>query len=181
MREIFILLIAIFLMFVSGCSPTLSTSTPDGLPRDGGAETGYPPPMVDATLSYPAPAESGYPAPQAALPSVNTKMEIVPFRIQKPIDSGATEVRGTGPKGISIILSDVTMADSFLAKTTIQANGEFVFVVPALEAGHRIGIKLGDLSGTEWANEPFDNEGFFGDEAKLIPEMAFYYDTAMVR
>lgn len=188
MKKTFILFISIFLVVTVGCSPSLSKVTPTGFPTNADSSASYPGPVIEIHPSYPAPQEvsdNAYPAPQELEQEVITadtrREDIVPFQLKKPITAGMTEVRGTGPKGVPIILSDVTMADTFLAETTVQDNGEFVFVVPPLEPGHRIGVKISDLTGTEWADEPFISEGFFGDEAMLVPQIAFYYDTFMVR
>lgn len=103
------------------------------------------------------------------------------FRLQKPIYAGTTQVRGTGPAGVPIFLMDITKMGLPLAETVIDANGQFVFDLPAaLEANHRIGILIGGLEGTQWKPEDFYPRRYYGDEARQIPQIGFFHDTALV-
>ncbi len=106
---------------------------------------------------------------------------VTPFRLDKPIVAGATQISGTGPAGVPIVLVDVTFMGPVLGQTTIGADGKFVFQVAALEKSHRIGVTLADLTGTKWKTEDFSDQGYQGDEAVLVPQVAFFYDTALVK
>jgi hypothetical protein len=105
----------------------------------------------------------------------------VPFKLEKPIVEGTTEVRGTGPADIPILLMDISLMGDTLADTTIQPDGTFVFTLPdPLQKDHLIGITLADLSGTIWTTNNFDNPGFEGDTPSLIPQVGYFFDTALV-
>lgn len=90
------------------------------------------------------------------------------FRLAQPIYEGATEVHGTGPAGVPIKLVDVTEMGKVLGETTISDDGNFEFHLPEpLQAGHSVGLKVGDLSGT-----PFDYDDF--------QRGSTYYDRPLV-
>ena len=87
---------------------------------------------------------------------------------------------GRGPAGVPIGLLNITFMGTMLGQTTIGEDGTFAFTVEPLEAGHRIGIVLGILDGTQWTPEYFQNSAFYGDEARSVPLVGFFYDTALV-
>ena len=113
------------------------------------------------------------------LPTASRKV-LEPIQIDKPIVASATEVTGHGPAGVPIQLHDVTFGGILLASGVIDHNGRFELKVEPLEARHRIGIALGILAGTEWTAADF-GEDSFGDEARTIPQVGFFYDTCMIR
>ena len=152
-------------------------------PAPGGEPYGPP----TAVSAYPAPATqpSGdivYPSPAeltAAAPTIDPNS--VPFRIDKPVREGDTRVTGSGPAGVPIILADVTFYGEVIMEGQIGADGKFVFDLPKpLEKGHRIGIALGVLEGTQWKQTDFTNQGYFGSEFQAVPMVGFFYDTFMV-
>ncbi len=120
---------------------------------------------------------AAYPAPSAA-PTL--RGDEVPFRLAKPIKAGATYVSGTGPAGVPIILADVTFMGAVMGQTTVGADGKFQFPVQALEANHRLGITLGDVTGTKFTLEQFYSDGYRGDGSMQVPNVGFYFDTALV-
>lgn len=121
--------------------------------------------------------ESAYPAEtEAAAEDPNA----TPFTLEKPIVAGDTFVRGTGPAGVPIIIMDVTSMGIPLGQVTIGEDGTFEVEVQPLGENYRIGIALGDLSGTDWTEESFQDDSFEGDEAKSVPLVGFFFDTAMV-
>ena len=133
-------------------------------------------------LAYPEPGfeipsgSDAYPEPgETALDS-----SIVPFRLDKPIVAGATEVSGVGPAGVPIMIVDITVMGSILGQGKIGEDGTFVIVVPVLEKDHRIGIALDNLDGTQWSPADF-TEAYTGDEAQISPMIGAFYDTALIR
>jgi hypothetical protein len=91
-------------------------------------------------------------------------------------------VTGQGPAGVPIILQDITFAGRTLASGVIEQDGRFELTLgEPLETRHRIGITLGDLSGTQWTLQDFSDERFYGDDALSVPQVGFFYDTYVVR
>ena len=159
---------------LAGCaapvSPTLVPSAVTAYPAAGGAAK---------PTSLPASTESAYPvdaAPVSPLPE-----GVKPLTIVKPVVAGATQVTGTGPAGVPIVLQDVTFMGANLSVTVVREDGTFVFELPPLERGHRIGVALGVLEGTRWKAEDFESPAYRGTEPMQVPSVGFYYDTAMVR
>jgi len=69
-----------------------------------------------------------------------------------------------------------------LGSGRINSDGTFdIPVIISLEKNHRIGIGLGDLSGTKFFIQDFQNPGYNGDEARNLPMLNFFFDTAMVQ
>jgi hypothetical protein len=134
------------------------------------AQTPYP---GDASLM----AQTPYPA-DATIPAPSGKA--IPIRLNRPVVEGATEVSGTGPVGLPILLEDVTFMGAKLAATVISPDGTFVFKVSPLEKDHRIGVAVGDLTGTPWKPEDFDNSLYWGPGSMMVPQVNFYYDTILV-
>lgn len=106
---------------------------------------------------------------------------IVPFRLNKPIFAGVDRVSGTGPAGVPIIIADVTFMGEPLGASVIGDDGTFEIRVPVLEKNHRIGIMLGDLRGTKWRVEDFYALEYRGEDPQQVPQVGFFYDTAMVQ
>ena len=100
--------------------------------------------------------------------------------MDKPIVAGASKVTGRGPANVPIQLHDITFGGTLLSSGLIDASGRFELEVEPLEARHRIGIALGNLAGTGWAETDF-GEDTFGDEARSIPQVGFFYDSCMIR
>lgn len=89
---------------------------------------------------------------------------------------------GSGPRGVPIALLDITFGGQLLALGVIDQNGRFELELEEpLEARHRIGITLGDLTGTGWQPGDFSDRKFYGDEALNVPQIGFFFDTCMIR
>jgi hypothetical protein len=104
----------------------------------------------------------------------------VPFRLDRPIVAGADVVHGTGPAGVPILIADITFMGEVLGQGTIGPDGKFTIKVKLLEAGHRIGLGLAELAGTQWKAEDFYPAEFFGPDAMQVPQVGFFHDTVMV-
>lgn len=105
----------------------------------------------------------------------------IPFCLDRPISEGMTEIRGTGPVGVPIMIVDITFMGSVMGKGRVNREGTFAITVPEIEKNRRIGLALGDLSGTEWLEEDFYLEGYNCNEPMQVPHVGFFYDTVMVR
>jgi len=105
----------------------------------------------------------------------------IPFLLDKPILAGAKEISGSGVPGVPIAILDITLMGPVLGQTTIKEDGSFVVEVSPLEAGHRVGLFLANLEGTSWKPEDFQDKGYFGEEARMVPMVGFFYDTALVK
>jgi hypothetical protein len=106
--------------------------------------------------------------------------QVYAFRLDKPIRSGTMRVTGGGPPGVPIIIVDITFGGLVLATGNIDQSGRFVFELnQPLEANHRIGLGLGNLSGTPWESIKFDSK-FYGGEPMNVPLVGFFFDTCLV-
>jgi hypothetical protein len=157
----------------------------------GQENKGYPAPQNASNLNYPAPGAAlpGYlnatnaPYPLPPTPTLNTgvAVKVVPFRINKPVPDGATQVSGTGPADIPITLADITMYGDIMGQTTIKSDGTFVFNLSTpIEKDHLIGVALSDLQGTKWVAANFNDPGFKGDAPNQVPLVGFFFDTVEV-
>ncbi|MBI3960090.1 MAG: hypothetical protein HY328_14855 [Chloroflexi bacterium] len=168
----------------------LPTSTPASAEEN---DESYPAPAAVETTaqtagpeSYPAPGEvtaalTGYPAPVEPTPETS-RIPIVPFVLERPLESGATVVRGSGPANVPIVIANVFLMGEVIGDGVIGADGRFeVTVAPPLEKGHWIGIALDELSGTDFAYEDFYAQGFRGEGAEQVPQVGFIYDSDYVR
>ncbi|GAB4527057.1 MAG: hypothetical protein Fur0018_12510 [Anaerolineales bacterium] len=87
---------------------------------------------------------------------------------------------GHGPANIPLLLVDITTMGDILAQTIVQSDGTFEFQVSPLEGQHRLGIMIGDLQIPGVKEEDFYTTEFYGDEARQIPQLGFFFDTVMV-
>ncbi len=135
----------------------------------------------DTTLPGPQPTASPVtPGVSPLASAVAAPSAVVPFRLERPIAAGATEVRGSGPAGVPIVIMDVTFMGEPLGTGTIGPDGKFVVNVKPLPDGHRIGLALGVLDGTGWKPEDFYLQGYYGPDAMQAPQVGFFHDTVMV-
>ena len=107
-------------------------------------------------------------------------IDVVQFKIERPVLPGATEVRGTGPAGVPIYIADVTFMGDLLGTGTISSDGKFVVKVQPLADGHRIGMALGILDGTRWKPADFYQPAYYGPDFMQAPQVGFFHDTVMV-
>lgn len=152
-----------------------NASTPTPTPASTESQNPYPVATNDIS-AYPALATT---VPYPVEPTLDPNA--IPFVINVPVIEGAIEVTGSGPAGVPILLEDVTFMGVLLAETTIESDGTFKFQVTALEKNHRIGIALGDLTGTRWTPEDFSSRGYHGPKAMQVPNVSFFYDTTLVQ
>ncbi len=154
-----IVMLLVALLAACGAQPT-AVPTVETTP----VPTSQPEPMLTAApttapAAYPAPSQSeipAYPEPSGvteAYPPPSGTGEVGPegpeFTITTPLLVGDMLIEGTGPAGVPIRVIDITFLGQTLGTGTIDQDGAFsVRLGVALEAGHSIGIQLGDLAGT---------------------------------
>jgi hypothetical protein len=152
-----VLLFAAVLGTVAGCRPV----TPTGGPIE----------------ADPAPL-AGDPQPPTLTP--RSGAPVTAFAIRRPVREGDTVVRGSGPAGVPVLLVDVTFMGQNLAQTVIGPEGTFELTLQPLEKNHRIGLMLGDLTGTAWSEAAFQDPAYNGTEAMQVPQVGFLFDTVLV-
>jgi hypothetical protein len=132
---------------------------------------------LDTSMSTDSPLPTG--EPPETQPG---DTEIERFQLNKPIPPGSKKVTGSGPPGVPIVLLDITFGGRLLASGVIGKQGKFELTVEEpLEARHRLGITLGDLSGTKWTPEDLSDEKLYGDDALSVPQVGFFYDTHIIQ
>jgi hypothetical protein len=184
-RSWFALVLCLTLL-LSACARQIANPSPGATARPYTNNPAYPAPGSTHGTDYPAPTPlyGQTPAPLPEYPAPTLKpgsfVAVTPFKLDKPIIAGATEVTGTGPANIPILLEDISFFGQILGQTVIREDGTFVFEVKPLEAEHRLGLTTGDLTNTKWSDANFEDPGFFGDEARLVPNIGFFYDTTNV-
>lgn len=157
------ILLLILALLLAACSRAASPTAAPPLSSPPVTQGGDTPP-------YPIETPTPEPTPEGAVPFV-----------LEAAHAGDVVVRGTGLAGVPIGLLDVTMAGTVMAQTVIRNDGTFEFQVPPLEAGHRLGILLGNLEGTGWVVEDFRHEAYFGPGVQNVPLIGFFFDTTMVQ
>jgi hypothetical protein len=166
----------------SSCAQAAIVSTP----ASAAVNPAYPTPLP-ANPSYPAPTtpsyalpDSSYPAPPASpTPRKGTDVMLVPFRIQKPVLAGTTQVTGTGPANIPVTLANLSLMGEILGETTIQPDCTYtIHLSKPLEKNTWIGITYSNLKGTQWVPNDFVNPAFRSEGAQQVPQVGFFFDTA---
>src|SRR5450432_136779 len=119
---------------------------------------------------------AGYPAVQGTqplypgvAPEPTLRGDEIPFHIAKPIMAGATTVSGTGPAGAPIVLEDVSFMGAVLGQTKVGPDGKFQFAVQPVASGDRLGVTLGDVTGTQFTQDQFYSPGYRGDGSMQVP------------
>lgn len=130
-------------------------------------------PVTDSTQSSPVAT------PTAAEISVLTGQSDVPskirFEIDRPVKAQDTVVKGSGPKGISIVLLDATHMGVELGATTIGEDGRFTINVQPLPGNIRIGIQLAEHDNAIWSDK-----SLLGPGALVLPLVGAFVDTVLV-
>jgi hypothetical protein len=174
--KIYIFVSLLFILLVGCTQGTTGTS----IPNEATLSTGYP----IISTAYPVsenPISNGYPSIEIDESSIKKPKEVTPFTFDKPLNQGDTEISGTGPKNIPIIIVDITMNGSVIGNTTVDKNGRFSLTVPALEASHRLGIRIYSPDGIAYNGLDYSGEGFQGSEPKSVPNVGYFFDTVLVR
>lgn len=175
-----------------GITACASQPTPQNIPPTE-KPASYPAPIetnlqpVQVDPAYPAPTESNLPPPPYPMPTqviiikTSSVKDIVPFRINKPVKPGANEVSGSGPANVPVILVSITVNGDLLGEGTIDANGTYTIktIRPILE-GERIGVTIGNLSGSPYTDTDFDDNRFNAEEAMFIPQIGYFFDTTFI-
>lgn len=149
-------------MIIIGCTPT------DPRPIDSPLVPTDLPVLV-SPLGQSSPLES------------SSSIDAVPFRINRPVRVGDTILTGSGPAGIQIVIVNATTMGDRIGSGVIGPDGQFSIVVLPLEANIRIGLEIGDLSGTGHLFEDFNGDVYKGEEALLLPMVGYFHDTVFVQ
>lgn len=164
-------IIIVAAIFVVGCSSTTPTSQVSPL-------------ATPATVSVePTSFDSALPTPEEASPGETVLVEGLVFSLDEPLTAGDTEVTGTGPKGIPIVIADLTLMGEVMGRGTIGPDGRFeIQIAPPLIVNHRIGVMLDAESiELEFTQEVLDQlETFKGKNAITIPRIGAVFDAASV-
>jgi hypothetical protein len=81
---------------------------------------------------------------------VSTPLPAIVFN--EPIRAGDTQVSGSGPPSLPIRLYDVGLTGDELGSGVIGKDGTFkVKLASPLRAGQRVGLALGDMTGTDFS------------------------------
>lgn len=160
MKNIFaIYIIAIFV--IVACSS--SSHTPPMNSKENRIELNIYPQSPEANLESPEP----YPNITSPYPvySITPKYQKSPrFQINLPVKSGDMIVTGNGPVDVPLLLVDISEVGEPIAETTIDKSGHFTFTLQSpLTEGHMIGLKIGDLSGTNLHYEDFLESNEYSD------------------
>jgi hypothetical protein len=149
-------------------------------------EEAYPPPVVE----IPA-AEAAYPVAPPPTPLPPTVPDSYPaaeevfaeprFRLDLPLQAGATTVSGQAPPDLALAVADVTYNGVILGTGVSDADGRFVIGVQALPEGNRVGITFAELQpGKTLTDMSFEYFPHRGEGFMNLPNVGIYFDTAMV-
>lgn len=154
----FVVLSLLVMSIITACKGSSQPSTNAAEPQtplNSEVETAYP---IDAAY----PADEGI----TAYPIVNFPDDVrrgPDFDINEPVNGGDTTLTGSGPAGVPIELVNLSQVDLVLGETIIDEDGNFIFELDEpLVSNHTLGIKLGDISGTDFNEEDFIyNENYY--------------------
>lgn len=127
---------------------------------------------------------SPLPVAESPLPVVPVLLDGPVFSINEPLSQGDTEVSGTGPQGMAIVIADITLMGEILGGGRIGSDGYFtISVEPPLIVNHRIGIMLDTrVTDIQYTEELLARlEDFRGDNAITIPHIGRIYDATSVQ
>lgn len=148
--------------FVAGFVLLLSTIT-----CAGPAPEKSPVSVSPLTSPIEAPSTSSHAPPPTVRPE---------FILDEPLKAESTMVTGAGPANVPIKVVDITRMGRELGTGVIGSDGNFAIEVSPLIQGDRIGIMLGDVTGTDI--DPADYSK--GESYSDIPMIGVVFDTAMV-
>lgn len=180
-------LVLLLLLAACGSAP-VADQTQQNAPSEEAypAATAVPEEPADPTGSYP-PAASPTPLPTATMPAEYPADEpaeqfLEPrFRLDLPLQPGATLVTGQAPPGLALIVADVTYNGEVLGSGVVGDDARFSIEVASLRPGNRVGITFGEieegLSLVDMAEKYYQyrGEGFIN-----IPNVGIFFDSALV-
>lgn len=165
------LLLLTSLLFLQSCTAPTSNqgdpNDPDIPETEAGTDIAYPIRDINDSpqSSYPI-TESEPMYPQGPV-----------FSINEPLRGGENTVTGTGPANVPIILVDVSEIGLTLGETIIESNGTFTFTLSKpLLTGHIIGIKLGNIEGTDLS----ENDFMYSETYYERPYVGILFDLVVV-
>jgi hypothetical protein len=189
MRSILVLVICMALV-LTGCSATSPEVTPSPQVPTAATVTSAATAAAETpqTTAYPAPS-GGYPDPAASgnvypEPAASTNGYPAPvlkegpeFTFVEPVKASDAQVKGTGGPKVPLRLVDITAGGATLAETVVGADGNFTFEVGGkLVSGNRLGLMLGDTTGTGLKPEDFISGPGYQD----MPFMGVIFDNTPI-
>ena len=150
-NKFFVLVIGVALTLF-GCRSTPDSSAGYPINNQTNSNPGGAYPVSQPLSTQPA---SGYPG--GALSPVPTSANAgkLVFTLD-PIHAGDAHVTGTGPAHLPIRIIDLSRAGAEIGTSLIDDKGRFdIAISPPAVGGYRIGITLGDLTGTKYHIEDF--------------------------
>jgi len=155
----YVTFLSLSLILIASCTSTTLTPTEEG------------PPTVVSPLVSPLTSPIHVPPPPTS-----TLVMGPSFTLDQPLRAGSTVVTGQGPPGVPIVVVDITRMGRELGSGTIGPDGRFSIEVSPLPEGDRVGIMLGEVTGTDVDPDNFlRGEGYFD-----IPMVGILFDAAMV-
>ncbi len=146
-------LVCIVLILLSACSKPTTGVSPLASPLQNQIQSPVMTPVLTATPSLP------------------------PLKLDEPLYAGATQVSGTGPAGVPIIIMDIS-AMSAIGSGEVDEKGEFVVEVsPALVSPNLVGIMFDDARTSPYPKETLPCVGTCRDQ----PLIGLLFDRVVVK
>jgi hypothetical protein len=138
-----------------------------------------------AVSSIETPIHAVSPLSSIQTPVVSEEEILGPKFAFDSLKAGDLHVTGQGPRGIPIIIVDVSLTGKNLGEGFINSEGYFdISLSEALIEGHRIGImagRMGPMSAEVELNYMKQLHSWKGDHAMNIPmHIGFLFETGMV-
>lgn len=174
------ILLSLLLLSCAGNSAGETPTQQPATPMPTITPSSYPGPSAspvssdNGTNSYPAPQDITPSTSQEAYPSQTTSDGIL-LALDKPIKEETTTVTGEGPAGLPITIINITQMGESLGSGVINEEGKFSVTVSPLAVGTRIGLQA-DVAALGLNQDDIK----LGSEARNVPLVGFFFDTALV-
>jgi hypothetical protein len=114
---------------------------------------------------------------ESPLDMPNDDVSVPPFHLDEPLLEGDTEVSGTGPAGVPIIIMDASLSEE-IGKGKVASDGTFnVEVNPSLVYPNMIGVMLDETQSSPYTKD----EVPCVDRCRDQPLVGLLYDRAPVQ
>ncbi|PIE81838.1 MAG: hypothetical protein CSA11_02920 [Chloroflexi bacterium] len=105
----------------------------------------------------------------------------VRFHIE-PVSASSSDVVGTAPPGILLVVADITYAGTVLGEGRSDGEGNFTIPVNNLIEGHRIGLSLVEIPPGETLESMVEQYfPYRGDNFQLVPNVGVFMETALIQ
>lgn len=134
------------------------------------------PPPAAETTAVPVGAQYPYPYPAPEVTEV-APVQGPAFTIDAPVTVASGQISGSGPAGVPIRVVNVTRGAEDIALVTIGEDGRFSADISGrVTAGDRVGLMLGDISGTRFSRDDFLSGPGYDD----IPTIGIIFTSVLV-